>query len=188
MVALFTRAWIEIILPDEPYPDHFVALFTRAWIEILLKTVTKMTEKGRPLHEGVDWNHWYIDNSNCDSKSPSSRGRGLKYILIIQLSLYFGRPLHEGVDWNRPRQSGTPSERSRPLHEGVDWNVKAPWSSSERKGRPLHEGVDWNIAYSDENTYGNGRPLHEGVDWNYKQRVQWLIRRLSPSSRGRGLK
>ena len=54
MVALFTRAWIEIILPDEPYPDHFVALFTRAWIEILLKTVTKMTEKGRPLHEGVD--------------------------------------------------------------------------------------------------------------------------------------
>ena len=33
-VALFTRAWIEIILYNIKYFKHNVALFTRAWIEI----------------------------------------------------------------------------------------------------------------------------------------------------------
>ena len=54
-VALFTRAWIEIVYKADPSNDHPVALFTRAWIEIRLK------------HRTLD----------C-LKSPSSRGRGLK--------------------------------------------------------------------------------------------------------------
>mgnify|MGYP004661349333 CR=1 FL=1 len=33
-VALFTRAWIEIILYDTTEKTDKVALFTRAWIEI----------------------------------------------------------------------------------------------------------------------------------------------------------
>ena len=33
-VALFTRAWIEIILYNIKYLKIIVALFTRAWIEI----------------------------------------------------------------------------------------------------------------------------------------------------------
>ena len=33
-VALFTRAWIEIILYIIKYLKIIVALFTRAWIEI----------------------------------------------------------------------------------------------------------------------------------------------------------
>ena len=33
-VALFTRAWIEILLVGKSTALHFVALFTRAWIEI----------------------------------------------------------------------------------------------------------------------------------------------------------
>ena len=54
-VALFTRAWIEIhadfILLIEPC----VALFTRAWIEILTYPATfSAVVGGRPLHEGVD--------------------------------------------------------------------------------------------------------------------------------------
>ena len=34
MVALFTRAWIEIKMSSYSYLYLFVALFTRAWIEI----------------------------------------------------------------------------------------------------------------------------------------------------------
>ena len=34
-VALFTRAWIEILLPVIKSAVIVVALFTRAWIEIL---------------------------------------------------------------------------------------------------------------------------------------------------------
>ncbi len=54
MVALFTRAWIEI---DTNYTIDIgtkVALFTRAWIEIsaLINRIAEV--KGRPLHEGVD--------------------------------------------------------------------------------------------------------------------------------------
>ena len=33
-VALFTRAWIEILFDVHVSPDGAVALFTRAWIEI----------------------------------------------------------------------------------------------------------------------------------------------------------
>ena len=55
IVALFTRAWIEI--ENEVYNEKrfYVALFTRAWIEISLKNGLAKA-----------------------AKSPSSRGRGLK--------------------------------------------------------------------------------------------------------------
>ena len=55
-VALFTRAWIEIILYNTKYLKHMVALFTRAWIEICQSTVCQVLSKSRPLHEGVDCN------------------------------------------------------------------------------------------------------------------------------------
>ena len=35
VVALFARAWIEIIVPLYRLSAHNVALFARAWIEIL---------------------------------------------------------------------------------------------------------------------------------------------------------
>ena len=56
LVALFTRAWIEIILALRQVRRVCVALFTRAWIEI-----------------GVYYIYHLIP------LSPSSRGRGLKF-------------------------------------------------------------------------------------------------------------
>ena len=54
MVALFTRAWIEIhISTDTPLADG-VALFTRAWIEIDIVVNYIYRAQSRPLHEGVD--------------------------------------------------------------------------------------------------------------------------------------
>ena len=74
-VALFTRAWIEIVYQRIDYLASEVALFTRAWIEIFLilhdttgKTVALFTRAWieifsvffllkffcRPLYEGVD--------------------------------------------------------------------------------------------------------------------------------------
>ena len=58
MVALFTRAWIEIEYLHGGIFKPVVALFTRAWIEI-----SKSACGGTLL-----------------MASPSSRGRGLKYI------------------------------------------------------------------------------------------------------------
>ena len=54
MVALFTRAWIEINLKQ--YEDMVlnVALFTRAWIEINPLPRLSERKRGRPLYEGVD--------------------------------------------------------------------------------------------------------------------------------------
>ena len=53
-VALFTRAWIEIILYNTKYLKHMVALFTRAWIEIVADEKESVKAGSRPLHEGVD--------------------------------------------------------------------------------------------------------------------------------------
>ena len=56
IVALFTRAWIEIVQLVTLSPILPVALFTRAWIEISS-----------------------AQNINFLIGSPSLRGRGLKY-------------------------------------------------------------------------------------------------------------
>ena len=57
IVALFTRAWIEISAEKNRIDKTSVALFTRAWIEITFSEQT----------------------INVGDKSPSSRGRGLKF-------------------------------------------------------------------------------------------------------------
>ena len=98
-VALFTRAWIEMALLDMPRKLSVVALFTRAWIEI--KSFVKA-------------------DINSDV-SPSLRGRGLKssslqdFYDVVNVALFTrawieirykdivnesiqGRPLYEGVD------------------------------------------------------------------------------------------
>ena len=75
IVALFTRAWIEIQTSFQDTAVHRVALFTRAWIEMDLGG-----EKSR------------------FRQSPSSRGRGLKCPDKDNVEDDFGRPLHEGVD------------------------------------------------------------------------------------------
>ena len=54
MVALFTRAWIEISINFTKSFDYRVALFTRAWIEIDLARSRMRLSDSRPLHEGVD--------------------------------------------------------------------------------------------------------------------------------------
>ena len=77
LVALFTRAWIEIqtvtvilggqivspssrgrglkfMIATDIYDHSDVALFTRAWIEMLTSSGISPAVKSRPLHEGVD--------------------------------------------------------------------------------------------------------------------------------------
>ena len=54
IVALFTRAWIEIIPLLDTAVLHLVALFTRAWIEITPQAYLDIDFPCRPLHEGVD--------------------------------------------------------------------------------------------------------------------------------------
>ena len=54
VVALFTRAWIEIILQPFFILIRIVALFTRAWIEIYHQKIKYEYHHSRPLHEGVD--------------------------------------------------------------------------------------------------------------------------------------
>ena len=54
MVALFTRAWIEIVMMFSAIFAYPVALFTRAWIEIHAEMEALDSVPCRPLHEGVD--------------------------------------------------------------------------------------------------------------------------------------
>ena len=53
-VALFTRAWIEIASLIQSLGGDTVALFTRAWIEIYCLSSLVLSLTRRPLHEGVD--------------------------------------------------------------------------------------------------------------------------------------
>ena len=78
-VALFTRAWIEIIFSERISISVFVALFTRAWIEIAHFRYWGLQAPGRPLYEGVDWNSCDIFKAVRTTLSPSLRGRGLKF-------------------------------------------------------------------------------------------------------------
>ena len=54
IVALFTRAWIEIRTVSPKLLSRRVALFTRAWIEICQPLCYPIVPGSRPLHEGVD--------------------------------------------------------------------------------------------------------------------------------------
>ena len=53
-VALFTRAWIEILMRRKLQVRSKVALFTRAWIEMEKSLMSSVISLRRPLHEGVD--------------------------------------------------------------------------------------------------------------------------------------
>ena len=53
-VALFTRAWIEMLLTYSTSIIKAVALFTRAWIEMCSDGLYTTLCTRRPLHEGVD--------------------------------------------------------------------------------------------------------------------------------------
>ena len=53
-VALFTRAWIEMVIVYTASPNSGVALFTRAWIEISGGGPPIGRVLRRPLYEGVD--------------------------------------------------------------------------------------------------------------------------------------
>ena len=53
-VALFTRAWIEIVSVFGVFVGVAVALFTRAWIEMDIVANYIYRAQRRPFHEGVD--------------------------------------------------------------------------------------------------------------------------------------
>ena len=50
------RAWIEMVVKHFDNSLSVVALFTRAWIEIDSEPMHMMSWYSRPLHEGVDCN------------------------------------------------------------------------------------------------------------------------------------
>ena len=74
-VALFTRAWIEIVIPH-----------------IVISAVWSPSLRGRGLKSMTEYEEEDI------KLSPSLRGRGLKYKAVNVLSSPLGRPLYEGVD------------------------------------------------------------------------------------------
>ena len=77
LVALFTRAWIEIYCWQNLVLSLTVALFTRAWIEIL-DIITQFRLLWSPSSRGRGLKYVERTHSHIITKSPSSRGRGLK--------------------------------------------------------------------------------------------------------------
>ena len=53
-VALYTSAWIEIVVKTITLTLIVVALYTSAWIEIIQDVVVDIKYKCRTLHECVD--------------------------------------------------------------------------------------------------------------------------------------
>ena len=53
-VALYMRAWIEVIVAKVLTGKYSVALYMRAWIEVSSISYNSSSKRRRPLHEGVD--------------------------------------------------------------------------------------------------------------------------------------
>ena len=95
-VALFARAWIEIINSGPLLYWMQVALFARAWIEIKHYDSPKGRRKKSPSlrGRGLKFFTYYVhDNGN---KSPSLRGRGLKLPNIVCLFMITRSPSLRG--------------------------------------------------------------------------------------------
>ena len=120
-VALFTRAWIEITLPNATRIKRCVALFTRAWIEIVFGI------KALPIIFVALFTRAWIEISD--------------YIGIDTLTAR--RPLYEGVDWNLYQQntlvccSVSPSLRGRGLKFPSDIKYVLVSKSPSLRGRGL---------------------------------------------------
>ena len=77
-VALFTRAWIEIIRVGIAPDLLLVALFTRAWIEIPKSRARKFAFAVALFTRAWIEIHIIYTITAINIASPSSRGRGLK--------------------------------------------------------------------------------------------------------------
>ena len=129
--------------------SSLVALFTRAWIEMVAIEYHDVFKRRRPLYEGVDWNGTIIFCMCEVDKSPSLRGRGLKswyslHILSVSCVALFTRAWIE-ISYRTQADAffrASPSLRGRGLKSRGTFLCKA-----EQLGRPLYEGVDWNILY-----------------------------------------
>ncbi len=120
----------------------------------------------RPLHEGVDWNAYRIIFNRIYKKSPSSRGRGLKFLKAF----CFYKILQ------------SPSSRGRGLKY---LHCRLTWPQS---GRPLHEGVDWNRQCQQIRYMGDVALFTRAwIEIPFLNVISSKFKR-SPSSRGRGLK
>ena len=78
IVALFTRAWIEIDDAAYSWVNKRVALFTRAWIEIHIKSPLRNKYDESPSSRGRGLKSLTGVENTIGNMSPSSRGRGLK--------------------------------------------------------------------------------------------------------------
>ena len=121
-----------------------VALFTRAWIEIVYDYLFCNQHNSRPLYEGVDWNRVQSHPTVSGHRSPSLRGRGLKYRMLSICSILQLSPSLRGRGLKFVINDAVPYHNRRPLYEGVDWNGLAALITGLSAGRPLYEGVDWN--------------------------------------------
>ena len=94
-VALFTRAWIEISPFMKNAPLKPVALFTRAWIEIAHNS-QKSYQKNVALFTRAWIEMQYLHTLILSILSPSSRGRGLKSPFSVQKNRLLSSPSSRG--------------------------------------------------------------------------------------------
>ena len=191
VVALFTRAWIEIRGYDQNRPEDEVALFTRAWIEISSDITPPACRSRRPLYEGVDWNH--VEHS------PSQEGLLVAlftraWIEITFVSSAIAAPvvalftrawIEISIRFSCASYCcASPSLRGRGLKLSISTEVYLNlYQSPSLRGRGLKFpliSAEWGAGTS-PSLRGRGlkywlhdnffvpplcRPLYEGVDWN----------------------
>ena len=82
LVALYTSAWIEIIISRNQAMNLKVALYTSAWIEISQELATSSKPMSHSTRvRGLKFDE--LEQSNQKPLSHSTRVRGLKLILSI---------------------------------------------------------------------------------------------------------
>ena len=189
-----------------------VALFTRAWIEIRWDSFRYGRLYSRPFHEGVDWNHMehrrllWQKQVALFTRAWIEINLGFEMSFLLPVALFTRawieilqikpvmptakrRPFHEGVDWNMTNtKTPIPTARS-PFSRGrgLKFKVRAAWTISAQVALFTRAWIEIHL-YRPWRTSASSRPFHEGVDWNT------IINKInsstteSPFSRGRGLK
>ena len=141
-----------------------------------------------PPREGVDWNPYRLERLNAItvtlharvwietvisysshlsfSKSPSTRGCGLKQIVSSFWTKSCSHPPREGVDWNKCISRKLLQWSKSPSTRGCGLKLYFVVGCHTHRCHPPREGVDWNSEHLSQLANVFSHPPREGVDWN----------------------
>ena len=177
-LSLSTRErGLKFVRLDSVGRDWLVALYERAWIEIMRHSKPAFfLHLGRSLRESVDWNHFKIISFQILHEVALYERAWIEIFFPLALSFRGMVALYERA-WIEISQSSQTSSYRTSLstrERGLKYSCSIRRIHTAVQSRSLRESVDWNSIISSSFSGVSGRSLRESVDWNsFKNILQW---------------